>query len=76
MRRPAVIPYEHRGARIRKMRLQGPHDVAQALGEFRTEVDPWLRKMIAERVLASDHVRSLAADSLEELRTASKCQIS
>jgi len=73
-RRPDVLPYEHRGSRIRTLELTTDAGLLEALEEFHAEPDRWLRKMLAQAILASG--RGFDANTREELTKALACRIS
>ena len=71
----APVPYEHRGAEIRTLSMLTLADLTLAVARFRSESDPWLRKMLAQRILQHPEVDSLRADLRECLQDALTCRV-
>ena len=69
-----VLPYEHRGAKIREMQIRSDDDARVVYGMFVLETDEWLRKMLALKLL--DYVRIDELEiHLDAVVIATKCQV-
>lgn len=69
-----VIPYEHKGATLRQLRVQSASDAMRVYSMFHIEQDRWLRKLLAQRLLEYAGIDELTVD-IESLVAATQCQI-
>jgi hypothetical protein len=74
-RRGRPVPYEHRGAGIARLTMQTSEDVERGVGLFEAEADPWLRKMLAIRILDCPLCERVAPASIARLKDALRCRL-
>jgi hypothetical protein len=70
-----VRPYEHRGADIRKLRLDSSDDFQRVVEIFRGEPDVWLRKLLAMRLLEHPDAHAAPSELRGELEEAMECRV-
>lgn len=73
--RDLVTPYEHRGAEIRALVVRSSDDLAATIALFDAEPDRWLRKMLAQRILGSEHSDRVSPVVRNELQEALECRV-